>query len=117
LTQRPAATARRRGSEVAFGSEESKDGEAKRKAAALQGKREAGARDRVADEFYRAAAQPWSSHRRPIDQELYVACMDALPYRKKDERLSLTGKMGLRRDWARDDLLRFGRKRGQKKAE
>jgi hypothetical protein len=28
--------------------------------------------------------------------------MDALPYRKKEERLSLTGKMGLRRDWARE---------------
>jgi hypothetical protein len=40
--------------------------------------------------------------------------MDELPYRKKEERLSLIGKMGLRRDWARDDLLRFGRKRGQK---
>jgi hypothetical protein len=72
------------------------------------------ARARVADKFYRAAAQPWSSHRRPIDQVLYVACMDELPYRKKEERLSLIGKMGLRRDWARDDLLRFGRKRGQK---
>jgi hypothetical protein len=27
--------------------------------------------------------------------------------------MSLTGKMGLRKDWAREGLLRFGRKRDQ----
>jgi hypothetical protein len=43
--------------------------------------------------------------------------MDALPYRKKEERLSLTDKMGLRRDWAKDDLLRFGRKRAKRPNE
>jgi hypothetical protein len=49
--------------------------------AALQGNRKEGARARVADDFYRGAAQAWPSHRSFID----VAPVDGRPYRKKKE--------------------------------